>query len=274
MPELPEVESIRRALAPRLTGRGVSFVRLRRCDIVRGDATPAALLAGARIAGLRRRGKQLAMLADDGRAIIIQLGMSGQLLLTPGDDRAETSSRFDHVHVEWTIGGDILRFRDPRRFGGITTFSCSHALEHVWTNELGPDALSITAAQLRDCCRSSRRAIKARLLDQHALAGVGNIYADEALFEAGVRPRRAARSLTLAETDALARAIRAVLRRAIDAGGSTLRDYITPDGTPGSYQLSHLVYDRAGKPCLRCGTPLVGARITQRSTTWCPKCQR
>lgn len=310
MPELPEVESVRRALGPLIVGQRVEAVRVHRRDFIDTNpadkearsaaATPRALLVGGVISELRRRGKQLAVITADRRAIVIHLGMTGQLIaLAPG----ETLPKHDHVHVEWELSDDVgagaqecagagargsdraplseaarhtlrLLFRDPRRFGSVRPYITAEALEEHWSNELGPDALTITAAELHAALRESRMAIKAKLLDQSALAGVGNIYADESLFAAGIRPRRAARSLTRAEFERLARELRATLARAIAAGGSTLRDFISPTGSVGSYQSSHLVYGRTGQPCPRCHKPLRGTTIAQRTTVWCPNCQK
>lgn len=297
MPELPEVESVRRALGPLIVGRRVDAVHVHRRDYIdsgpSSSALPRALLVGGEITELRRRGKQLAIITADQRAIVIHLGMTGQLIaLAPG----EALPKHDHVHVEWELSpgagvrrggrseraphGEAARptlrllFRDPRRFGSVRPYTTTKALEEHWAAELGPDALTITEGQLHTALRDSRQAIKAKLLDQSALAGVGNIYADESLFASGIRPRRASRSLTRAETERLARQLRATLARAVAAGGSTLRDFISPTGSIGSYQSSHLVYGRAGQPCTRCHKPLRSTTIAQRTSVWCPNCQK
>lgn len=290
MPELPEVETIRRMLEPALVGRRVAGVRVARADVVTrfgpesvsprrrrvGEAGRVAgrdLLAGGVVARLERKGKQLAIIAADGRVIVIHLGMTGQLLLRAAGARPRRAA-LDHVHVVWRVEDGVrLLFRDARRFGGILVGLTEAELhEHVW-GRLGPDALTVSAAQLRRGVEGSARAIKAALLDQQTIAGVGNIYADEACFRAGVRPDRPCRELSAAEITRLAGAIRVVLRRAVAAKGSTLRDYVTPSGTPGEARLSHLVYGRAGLACLRCGALLETSTVAQRTTVYCPVCQ-
>jgi len=273
MPELPEVESVRRGLRP-LIGVPVASVRVARRDVVRDDAgrrrgrlDPGTLLAGTRVASIERRGKQLALIGDTGRVVLIHLGMSGQVLLGPEAGRGE------HTHVVWTLGdGTKVAFRDPRRFGGVWTLPDRAALDARWRC-LGPDGLRVRAESLAEALGRSRRAVKAALLDQRAVAGVGNIYADESLFEAGIAPSRPCATLDASEWDRLAGAIRRVLARAVRDGGSTLRDYRRPDGSAGAAASGHKVYARAGKTCSRCGGPIAGAVLAQRSTCWCPRCQ-
>ena len=292
MPELPEVESLRLALAPCLVGRTVLRVDLHRRDILvapgdpRGGFSrqrgpkrrrparldPADLLRGLSISRLDRRGKQLAIISavPTERALVVQLGMSGQLLLSEPGAR---TGQHDHVHASWVLDdGSRLLFRDPRRFGGLRAFSSLDDLHSHWA-ALGPDALSVLPEQLAAAVAGSRRPIKSALLDQAAIAGVGNIYADEALFAAGVRPTRLASRLGAAEIARLASTIRHTLSCAVEAGGSTLRDFLAPDGQPGSYQNSHSVYGRAGLPCVTCATRLRSATVAQRTTVWCPHCQ-
>lgn len=290
MPELPEVESIRRSLEPRLLGRVVRAVTLHRRDVLvlpgdpfggfarqRGQARTARprraaradLLLDAAITALRRRGKQLALVAGSGRVLIVQLGMSGQLVHREPGQRAPQS---DHIHATWRLDDGRLLFRDPRRFGGLRALPTVSDLEALWS-ELGPDALSVQGPELAAALTKSPRPLKAALLDQAVLAGVGNIYADEALHQAGLAPQRPAGSLAAADSARLAAAIRGVLAQAVEAGGSTLRDYVDANGDPGTYQLSHAVYGRGGQPCPRCGHPLASAQVAQRTTVWCPHCQ-
>ena len=290
MPELPEVESIRRSLVPRLLGRTIVGATLLRRDILiaPGDPpggfprqrassrkrpapiTPADLLQGATITDLIRRGKQLAVIAaHSDRALVVQLGMTGHLEFFPG---APTLPR-PHVHAHWSLdSAAAVHFHDPRRFGALRLFRSVAALYEHWS-ALGPDALTITPDQLHGALANANRPIKAALLDQAVLAGVGNIYADESLHLAGINPRIRARRLRSAQLESLAAAIRAVLTQAVAAGGSTLRDYADSDGRPGSFQTRHAVYGRAGEPCRVCARPLASALLAQRTTVWCRDCQ-
>ena len=264
MPELPEVECVRRSLEPGLIGRRVIRSTIRRRDIItpRGIIHP---LAGGTIQSLDRHGKQLAIVDHLGRAVVVRFGMTGGLMLT-GSSRHPT-----HTHASWLLdSGMRLRFIDARRFGGLVY--APEGPGALWAH-LGPDALHIRADVLRRRLDGSRRAIKAALLDQHVLAGVGNIYADEALHAAGLHPARPAGSLGHAESQALAGAIRTILRSAVDAGGSTIRDYRDGAGRAGLFQNRHSVYGRGGLPCLRCGHVLEMGLIAQRTTVWCPVCQ-
>jgi len=286
MPELPEVETIRRTLEPHLIGAQVRRVRAHRRDIIslpgdpptgfarsgmscpRTTVRPAHLLHNAQIDRLIRRGKRIAIVAGDGRCLEIHLGMSGRLLLLPARSRSPA-----HTHIVWSlVGGMRLVFCDPRRFGFVRAHAHTDDLARAW-QALGPDALTIRSETLRQRAGTSGRAVKGVLLDQRVLAGVGNIYADEALFDARIAPIRAADSLTHEQWCTLARSIRKVLRRAIGARGTTLRDYRNADGSPGRAGDLLRVYARAGDPCSRCGTILVDTRVSQRTTTWCPDCQ-
>ncbi|MEC9374060.1 MAG: bifunctional DNA-formamidopyrimidine glycosylase/DNA-(apurinic or apyrimidinic site) lyase [Planctomycetota bacterium] len=280
MPELPEVETVRRSLEPALLGRTIARVSLKRPDIVQGRRTPADLLSGRRITDIQRRGKQLALIAEDRRAVCIHLGMSGQLLAI---SHATPLARNDHVHIQWRLAegrngssapAGRLVFRDPRRFGGVWTFpTLDHLLESRWS-ALGPDAASLTTAQLAAALAPSRRPVKALLLDQTAIAGLGNIYADEALHAARIRPDRPSHTITPEETARLTKAIRATLAQAIKAGGSTLRDYVDSQGQSGWFQRQHAVYARAGQPCRSCASPLSSGLLAQRTTVWCDVCQQ
>lgn len=286
MPELPEVECVRRSLLP-LVGSRITGVLVRRADFVTGTP-PIQALIGAEIAALDRRGKQIAVLTQGGPIVIVQLGMSGQVLVESAGPRGERNSQTlrTHVHVEWAVeparrgftppppSFARVLFRDPRRFGGLTTLTSQRDLNERWA-ALGPDGLVITGDQLAESLAGSRRAIKAALLDQSVVAGVGNIYADEALFAAGISPRTLASRLCR-DREAihrLAAAIRTILHQAIEAGGSTLRDYLDADGRAGEFAQQHLAYGRGGQPCTRCGTILKTATVAQRTTVWCPRCQ-
>jgi formamidopyrimidine-DNA glycosylase len=196
--------------------------------------------------------------------------MSGQLLHMKHGDPPPAN----HVHVSWQLSdGTSLHFRDPRRFGGIWCFPDIGSLRETRWSSLGPDALTLTTAELRGALGTSARTIKAALLDQRAVAGIGNIYADESLHRARINPHRACSTLTPGEWRTLAGSIRAILARAVERGGSTLRDYVNADSTPGGFQAEHRVYGRGGKPCTACRTELVRSIIAQRSTCHCPICQ-
>ncbi len=278
MPELPEVETIRRSLDAAIVGARVDGVTLRRPGYVAGGLEASDLLVGGVIASVRRHGKQQAIVTRDGRALCVQLGMSGQLLLTSGGDASEADDP-SHTHVAWSLrnaGGRAVRLlmRDPRRFGGVTTFADVRTLEAEHWSKLGPDALTISDQELARALARTTRAVKAAILDQSLIAGVGNIYADESLHIAGVHPAIPADRLSTAKACRLAGAIRAVLARAVEARGSTMRDYRDPAGDSGGYFANRLVYGRPGEPCRSCGARLRSGSIAQRTTTWCPKCQR
>jgi formamidopyrimidine-DNA glycosylase len=286
MPELPEVERVRLSLIPYLVGSRVAKAVLHRADICESFAatshgvtakptTTRDLLAGDTIQELRRLGKQLAIIAKSGRVVCVHLGMSGQLLWKkPGDEPPR-----GHIHAEWHIESTRgkpqgrLLFRDPRRFGGLWTFDSVASLEIARWSQLGPDALHVSAEQLCNGFEGGRRAVKAALLDQGMIAGVGNIYADEALFLAGIKPTRLASRVKPPESTRLAAALREVLQRSIATGGSTLRDYVDADGNRGKAQDAHAVYGRGGEHCFRCGAKLRQAQVAQRTTVWCAHCQ-
>ncbi len=291
MPELPEVETLRRSLEPLLIGQVVERVEAIRPDVVRPrrrgaprlsrpePVTPrrlrTMLLEGCRIDRLDRHGKQLAIIAQHGSPVmVVHLGMTGQLLfLTPN----QTPARDDHIHVRWRLGGAggdaWLLFRDPRRFGRITPVQSEADLIAEEWSRLGPDALAVRAADLAARLAATSRCIKAALLDQGVVAGVGNIYADEALHRARLHPCTRSDRLERSEVLALAEAIRTTLRRSVRAGGTTLRDYVDGNGRGGTYRSDLRAYDRAGLPCRRCGRILVGSTVAQRTTTHCPHCQ-
>ncbi|MFA5027168.1 MAG: bifunctional DNA-formamidopyrimidine glycosylase/DNA-(apurinic or apyrimidinic site) lyase [Candidatus Methylomirabilota bacterium] len=272
MPELPEVEVIRRDLASRVEGRTVEAATILTSRLTRRQGDPAALaarLVGARIRALSRRGKCLRF--DLGEtSLIVRLGMTGQLRWYPA---ADTCHIDPHTHALLTfVEGGVLAYRDVRKFGEWFLLPTD---EIETTLPLGPEPLGeeFSAAALRRICRSAAR-IKAVLLDQHKLAGVGNIYADEALFRAGIRPTRRAASLSGAEIARLRSAVRAVLAEAIRHRGSTISDFLDPSGRPGSYAPRHRVYRRHGTPCQDCGTLIRRILVAQRGTHYCPTCQR
>ena len=269
MPELPEVETTRRGLAPWLEGRRITAVVLRRPDLRWPIPEEIArLLPGQRILGLRRRAKYLLLDTATGSALL-HLGMSGQLRILAQRIPAE---RHDHVDLVLD-SGQLLRFTDPRRFGCLLWQPPGEL--HELLRELGPEPLSgdFTAAYLFERSRGRGASVKTFLMDQATVVGVGNIYAAEALFQAGIRPGRAAGKVSLARYGRLVEAVQTVLARAIEAGGTTLRDFIQPDGQPGYFRQDLFVYGRAGEPCLTCGRSLKGSRLGQRATVWCGRCQ-
>jgi len=273
MPELPEVQTVRATLLPFIIGARVDSVLIHRPDVISGPATPQSLLVGQTIISTQRRGKQLALVGSSGSILVVQLGMSGHFYIASSPD----DLALPHVHVAWTLharGGKshTLLFRDPRRFGELTPLPGAPELETRW-NSLGPDALDITGNHLHAALKSSRRAIKAALLDQSVVAGVGNIYADESLFRSGTKPSRRCNRIKPAQFVALADALHSILTQAIARHGSSIRDYRDGAGQPGSNQDHLQVYGRGGSPCLSCGTRLTSRLLAQRTTVWCPRCQ-
>jgi formamidopyrimidine-DNA glycosylase len=275
MPELPEVETTRRGLAPHVEGRTVSDVVLRRPDL-RWPIPPevVALLPGRRIEAVRRRAKYLLLDTDAGSALL-HLGMSGSLRVLPAATPVEA-----HDHVDILLdkrGRDpvrVLRFNDPRRFGCLLWQPPGET--HELLRGLGPEPLSgdFDGDYLFARSRGRKAPVKTFLMDQGIVVGVGNIYAAEALFEAGISPLREAGRVSRDRYRSLADAVKRILAHAIERGGTTLRDFISPDGLPGYFELELSAYGRGGEPCPRCGRPLKEASIGQRTTVWCTRCQR
>ena len=272
MPELPEVETTRRGLAPHLTGVKVREVIIRRHDLRMPVPECLVDIAGRKITAVRRRAKYLLLDVSDGSTVLIHLGMSGSLRMVPPD---EAWKKHDHVGI--TMGNGLqARFHDPRRFGLVLHLSMADPQEHPLLRDLGPEPLDddFTPAVLAAACAGSARAIKLVIMDNHVVVGVGNIYAAEALFRAGINPLVAAGSLGRQRIRRLVTAIRSVLTEAITSGGTTLRDFLNSDGKPG-YFAQHLdVYGRQGEPCHHCGRAIRHAVLGQRATFWCPRCQR
>ncbi len=271
MPELPEVETTLRGLAPHLTGRQVRNVVIRNPQLRWPiPANLPRLLHGQTIRQLRRRAKYLLIGFDHG-TLILHLGMSGSLRIQPGATPAEKHDHFDLVLDD----GRLLRLRDPRRFGSVLW--CEGDVEqHPLLAALGPEPLlpEFGGEHLYSATRKRTAAIKLVIMDSHVVVGVGNIYANEALFRAGIRPQLAAGRLSKERCARLAASIKEVLRAAIRKGGSSLRDYVDSSGEPGYFQQHYFVYGRAGEPCRRCGTTVKQVRQGQRSTFYCPQCQR
>jgi formamidopyrimidine-DNA glycosylase len=291
MPELPEVEVTRRRIEPLLLSRKIARVHTSRASyfFLTPPARLARALEGRRVTALERRGKYLLATLDDGARLLLHLGMTGQLFaagarsvrllsaatrsaLAPEEQPAFRPDRHTHLRFEFADGGPEVLFRDVRRFGKVLWLAPGESHERL--DRLGPDALVADGATLARAAHGRATAIKNVLLDQSALAGVGNIYADEALFLAGVRPGRTARRLTRAECDRIASAVRKVLERSIETGGSSISDYVAPDGSDGAYQDERRVYAREGEPCPACGARIRRVVIGQRSSHYCPRCQR
>jgi formamidopyrimidine-DNA glycosylase len=270
VPELPEVETVARDLRPMVVGAQITAVR---CDWPRtirdGDVRAFTdNVVGRTIEGTGRRAKLLLLELSGDWVIAIHLKMTGQLFVVPSD---APDDRFVHVVFELADGRE-LRFRDIRKFGRIGLYV---AADDPFA-AIGPEPLSdaFTVAAFRKRLRARKGRLKPLLLDQSFVAGVGNIYADEALFLAGVRVTRASQRVTRQECEAIMVAVKGVLRRSIQRGGSSVSDYVRPDGTDGGFQLEHYVYARAGEPCLRCGTPVRRIVIGQRSAHYCSTCQK
>jgi formamidopyrimidine-DNA glycosylase len=270
MPELPEVETTLRGLAPHLTGQQVEDVIVRnprlRWPIPSGLP---ALLRGQTIRRMWRRAKYLLIAFDHG-TLILHLGMSGSLRILSSPTPAQPHEHFDLV----LQNGMLMRLRDPRRFGAVLWHE-GDVSAHPLLVALGPEPLEkdFTGEYLYAATRKRKAAIKLLIMDNHVVVGVGNIYANEALFRAGIRPQLAAGKLSLARCTLLSETIKEVLRAAIRKGGSSLRDYVGSDGKQGYFQQEYFVYGRSGEACRHCGTALKQLRQGQRTSFYCPRCQ-
>jgi formamidopyrimidine-DNA glycosylase len=273
MPELPEVETVRAQLAPVLTGRRLERVEILDSRLTRPfePGAVAAELEGERVRSVDRRGKYLVVGFDSGRSLLIHLRMTGSLRHVPG---ALAVDPYRRAVVKLDDGSDVV-YRDVRRFGTWLLLERGE-LEPYLADRLGREPLgrAFTARRLVDRLRGRKAPIKAALLDQRTLAGMGNIYADEALWRAAIHPLRPAGELTSEDVTRLTRAVKDALRLGIARQGATLRDYSTPDGARGRMQTAFKVYGRAGEPCDRCGTPIEKTRVAGRGTWYCPQCQR
>lgn len=271
MPELPEVETVVRDLRPLIVGRTIGRVRVGKQSL-RVPWTPAwnAAVAKKRIVALRRRGKWIVVELDTGR-LLIHLGMTGQLTAV-----AAVLPKPDHLHLVFELdGASELRFRDVRRFGSVRFVRDEAALEEIFRRaKLGPEPFGLDRDYFRAMVRKANRSLKAILLDQRVVAGVGNIYADEACFRARLHPGRKGNRLSPAEADCLCAAVEAVIAHAIEHRGSTIRDYIGGSGLRGGFQNEFRAYGRTGEPCVDCGEAIRRLVIAGRSSHFCPRCQR
>ncbi len=291
MPELPEVEVTRLKLQPLLVGRRVArvFTTVPSYFFLTPPAELRRRLRGRRFELLERVGKYLLGHLDNGDRLLLHLGMTGQIFgsgvasvrllsaaagasLTPEQQlEAFRPDRHTHLRLRFEDQGPEVFFRDARKFGKVQLMR--HGARSPRLDRLGPDALAASGARLHAAFRGRRAPVKSLLLDQSLIAGVGNIYADEALHLVGVRPTRPGRRVTREECDGIARALRRVLRRSITTGGSSISDYVQPDGSAGAYQDERRVYGRAGEACRRCGGRIRRLVIGQRSAHYCPRCQ-
>lgn len=272
MPELPEVETVRRGLEPHVRGQRITRAVVREPRLRwRIDRKLPEQLAGRRIESTSRRGKYLLLHLDSGDRLIIHLGMSGRLnVVKPG----LALKKHDHVDIELS-GGKLLRFNDARRFGAVLLWKAS-APTHKLLAGMGPEPFTddFNADYLFKLSRKRSAPVKSFVMDGRVVVGAGNIYAAESLFRAGIKPSRAAGSLTRAQCMALVGHIKDVLAEAVEQGGTTLRDFISAEGSPGYFQQKLFVYGREGEPCLTCDTPIKRSVIGQRSSFYCPRCQR
>lgn len=268
MPELPEVETTRKGIEPFLAGQSISSIDVRNKQLRWPVSTEIALLRSAQVQAVLRRGKYIILQFDQG-AMLIHLGMSGSMRVVEAGD---VLKKHDHL-VFHLAGNKQLRFNDPRRFGSVLWSTDWQAHPLICT--LGPEPLSeaFDAQYLYALAKRRSVAIKQFIMNSQVVVGVGNIYANEALFLAGIHPKRAVNRISLARMATLVAQIKQVLDKAIVQGGTTLRDFVGSDGKPGYFQQQLFVYGRAGEPCKQCATPLKEIRMNNRSTVFCVNCQ-
>jgi formamidopyrimidine-DNA glycosylase len=273
MPELPEVETVVRQLRPRLVGRRIAVVKVGRRPLRRRwSAAWRTELAGKKVQEIRRRGKWIILDLEVGGHLVMHLGMTGQLRVMPAHAPIQ-----DHTHLVFGLDGgkQQLRFRDVRRFGSATLFAAAERLDQFFQESgLGPEPFDLERKYWQECLAGTRRCLKAVLLDQRVVAGVGNIYADESLFQARLHPAQIGLETTAGQAERLRKAIVAVLIRAIDKRGSSIRDYIGGSGRKGGFQEEFRVYGRTGLPCFRCDQAIQCIRLAGRSTHFCSRCQK
>lgn len=261
MPELPEVETVVRTLRPALVGRKILNAEFGQLRVLRGlPADTASSLAGQKVKAIERHGKFIVIRLERG-VLVVHLGMTGKLLVG--------APRTRWTHAIFTLDRGVLLYDDPRQFGRI---EYGESLPERVT-KLGPEPLEVSLAEFRQRLQERRSPIKAVLLNQAVVRGMGNIYVDEALFRAGVHPGQVAATLSPQDIKKIYQAMRRVLTEAIENRGSSVSNYVDADGRKGSFQNSHRVYQRTGQPCLRCGTKIRRIVISQRGTHFCPRCQ-
>jgi len=273
MPELPEVETIVRSLRPAIRGRVVDRAELLfRPLLRRAPKGGLAALGGKRVAGVRRRGKMILIECEGGPVLVFHLKMTGQMLLAGKD--AEAPDKHTRLVVRFRDKGPELRFRDVRKFGFLVCVSGDPESRCAELSCLGAEPLTIARGDFERIVRSRQGRIKSLLLNQTVVAGIGNIYADEILFDAGIHPRTPAAALSKRDAGRIWESTRKILRQAIEAKGSSLSDYVDAEGRPGSFQLHHKVYDRQGESCVHCRRPIERIVVGGRGTYFCPRCQR
>jgi formamidopyrimidine-DNA glycosylase len=272
VPELPEVETVVRDIRSQLVGRRFAAVQVGNLPLRKQwSADWEPLLLDTRIQEVRRRGKWILFHLAGGRNLVIHLGMTGQLTIVSA---REPMQQHTHIVLDLDRGHKQLRFRDIRRFGSATVFADQALLDQFFAlARLGPEPFELEARWWRESLRKTGRCLKAVLLDQRVVAGVGNIYADESLFSARLHPAQLGRDTTAAEAERLRKAIIRVLTRAITKRGSSIRNYVGGSGLKGEYQEEFLVYGRTAEPCPRCRQPIERLRLAGRSTHFCPRCQ-
>lgn len=271
MPELPEVETIARTLAPAIVGRRVAGIELIYRPLLRTGRKTLGALTGGRVLGVRRRGKMLLIEIEGGRTLVFHLKMTGQFFFA---ESSESRDKHTRLIIRFDDDRNELRFRDVRKFGFLLCVAGEPESACSELSCLGPEPLEVGFPEFAAILEGRRGRVKSVLLDQRRIAGVGNIYADEMLFDARIHPQTQASSLRKPAAERLYESMRKILALAIASKGSTLRDYRDADGNEGNFQESHKVYDRTGEPCVVCGTPIRMTRIGGRSSHFCPKCQR
>ncbi len=269
MPELPEVETTKRGISPRISGQIVTGVIARRANLRWPLPDLAALLPGQTVQQVERRAKYLLLRCSNPGTLIIHLGMSGSLRILPS---ASPAQKHDHLDIQF--GEQCLRMRDPRRFGAVL-WTDQDPADHRLLSHLGPEPLSpdFNADYLRERTRNRQVAIKNLIMDGKIVVGVGNIYATEALYQAGIHPDRAGQGIAKKRLVRLVEAIKTILAAAIQQGGTTLRDFQQEDGKPGYFKQQLQVYGHAGEPCPQCQQPVQTMRIGQRNSYYCAQCQ-
>jgi len=272
MPELPEVEAIASGLRPRLVGLAIGGLKVFTPSLVRKEKSfRLETIRNRKVKDVRRRGKMLIIECQDGLFLIFHFKMTGRLVWA---DRGEPGDKHTHLALSFRGRPRELHYRDVRKFGFLRCLESSNPMECDELRRLGPEPLDLDRSAFARLFQGRRGRLKSLLLDQAFLAGIGNIYADEMLFEAGLHPLTPAASVTRRELDRLWTAMRSVLRRAIAVGGSSIRDFKDAEGVDGLFQREHRVYGRRSQPCRRCGTPIESQKIGGRTSSFCPRCQK